>query len=216
MNLLRRIGGVFGSAIVISLGLILILGLLAGDGLGPLSTVVDAFAIDTLANLLLRLTTITIAVTIFIGIVNLLGVHTRRLVRRQGGWLNSIVLLASFLAGLLLYIISERQNTLLLEDVQIAVESALAGLLFFALVFGAYRMLYREVTLFGVLFVISILVVLAGSLALPGFELFDRIGQWWMALPVSAGARGILLGIALATIVTGVRVLLGQDRSYRE
>ena len=27
---------------------------------------------------------------------------------------------------------------------------------------------------------------------------------------------GGLLGIALATVVTGVRVLIGQDRSYRE
>ena len=36
-----------------------------------------------------------------------------------------------------------------------------------------------------------------------------------MTVPVSAGARGMLLGIALATVVTGLRVLLGQDRSYR-
>jgi hypothetical protein len=37
-----------------------------------------------------------------------------------------------------------------------------------------------------------------------------------MAVPVSAGARGILLGIALATVVIGVRALIGQDRSYRD
>ncbi|MCZ2098096.1 MAG: hypothetical protein LC121_17870 [Anaerolineae bacterium] len=43
-----------------------------------------------------------------------------------------------------------------------------------------------------------------------------EIRQWLLAVPVSAGARGILLGIALATVVTGVRVLIGQDRSYRE
>jgi len=37
-----------------------------------------------------------------------------------------------------------------------------------------------------------------------------------LSVPVSAGARGILLGIALAITVAGVRVLIGQDRSYRE
>jgi hypothetical protein len=37
-----------------------------------------------------------------------------------------------------------------------------------------------------------------------------------MPFPFSAGGRGILLGIALATLVTGVRVLIGQDRSYGE
>ena len=37
-----------------------------------------------------------------------------------------------------------------------------------------------------------------------------------MTVPVNAGASGILLGIALATVVAGVRVLIGQDRTYGE
>jgi hypothetical protein len=45
---------------------------------------------------------------------------------------------------------------------------------------------------------------------------FTIVRDWLLAVPVSAGARGILLGIALATVVTGVRVLIGQDRSYRD
>jgi hypothetical protein len=57
---------------------------------------------------------------------------------------------------------------------------------------------------------------LIGALPLPGLSLMAGLRDWLMAVPVSAGARGILLGIALATIVTGVRVLIGQDRSYRE
>ena len=36
-----------------------------------------------------------------------------------------------------------------------------------------------------------------------------------MRIPVSAGARAMLLGIALGMVVAGVRVVLGQDRSYR-
>ena len=59
-----------------------------------------------------------------------------------------------------------------------------------------------------------LLIVLIG--AIPGLGDIGRVSNWLMAIPVSAGARGILLGIALATIVTGVRVLIGQDRSYRE
>jgi hypothetical protein len=31
-----------------------------------------------------------------------------------------------------------------------------------------------------------------------------------------AGARGILLGVALGTVATGLRVLLGIDRPYSE
>ena len=39
--------------------------------------------------------------------------------------------------------------------------------------------------------------------------------EWLMTVPVSAGARAMLIGIALATVTAGLRALLGQDRSYR-
>ena len=74
----------------------------------------------------------------------------------------------------------------------------------------------RRVTWARVLFTVVLLVILVGALPLPQVEFFRQIRDWLMAVPVSAGARGILLGIALATVVTGVRVLIGQDRSYRE
>jgi hypothetical protein len=37
---------------------------------------------------------------------------------------------------------------------------------------------------------------------------------WLLAVPVTAGMRGILLGIALGTIATALRVLLAVDRPY--
>jgi len=104
---------------------------------------------------------------------------------------------------------------MLLETVQISVESALAGLLFFALVFGAYRMMRYKVTGWGILFISAVLLVLLGSLPLTELEPVTDVRDWVMNIPVSAGGRGILMGIALATVVTGVRVLIGQDRSYR-
>jgi hypothetical protein len=57
---------------------------------------------------------------------------------------------------------------------------------------------------------------LVAALPIAGLEPLRDIGAWLYAVPVSAGGRGILLGIALATLVTGVRVLIGQDRSYGE
>jgi hypothetical protein len=50
----------------------------------------------------------------------------------------------------------------------------------------------------------------------PGIGVVAIIRDWLMSVPVSAGSRGILLGIALATVVVGVRAMTGQDRSYRE
>ena len=97
----------------------------------------------------------------------------------------------------------------------VAVLLALGGIVF-ALVFGAYRMMRRRVTWSAVLFTLALLVILVGALPLAQVGWLTQFRSWLLAVPVSAGARGILLGIALATVVTAVRVLIGQDRSYRE
>ncbi len=202
----RRLGTSITTAIAIGFGLLTVFGLVSGTG-----------AIYDITNVLLQLTMITIATTIIFGILNLFGVHLRRIGRRAGGWVYSLALIVSAAAVLVLWIIGRRDaNAVLLESVQVSVESALAGLVVFALVYGAFRLLRRRVTWSGVLFIIALLIVLIGALPLPQITLLRDVRDWLMAVPVSAGARGILLGIALATVVTGVRVLIGQDRSYRE
>jgi len=40
------------------------------------------------------------------------------------------------------------------------------------------------------------------------------IKDWILDVPALAGARGVLLGVALGTVATGLRVLLGIDRPY--
>lgn len=209
-----RLGAAITTAITISVGLFTVLGLLVTEDMGGLSAAADE--LSGIANFFLQLTTITIALTVLIGIINLLSVHLGRLAGRKPGFVYSLVLVLSFLLVLVTTVSERETSMILLETVQISIESALAGLLFFALVYGAYRMMRRRVTWSGVLFVAVVLIVLVGALPFSGLERVTETRDWLLATPVSAGARGILLGIALATIVTGVRVLIGQDRSYRE
>ena len=128
-----------------------------------------------------------------------------------------MVLLVSALVVIILRLIgADEANMAVLEGVQVSVESALAALLLFALVYGAYRLMRQRVTWAGTLFTLVLVIVLLGALPLPEAGAVAQIRAWLLAVPVSAGARGILLGIALATVVTGIRVLIGQERSYRE
>ncbi len=39
---------------------------------------------------------------------------------------------------------------------------------------------------------------------------------WVLEVPGTAGARGILLGVALGAIATAFRILLGMDRPYAQ
>lgn len=214
-----RLGAALASAITITFGWITLLGLLLGDDLGLPENLVEG--LQGAADVLLQLVTIIIAMTIIIGVMNLLFVHVQRIVRRNqvassASGLYSVVMILSFVLVVVTYITDRDTSLIFLETIQIAIESSLAGLLLFTLVYGAYRLMYRKVTGARILFLVALLIVLIGALPLSGTWLISDIRNWLLAIPVSAGARGILLGIALATIVTGVRVLVGVDRSYRE
>lgn len=208
-----RLLAVLATAIAIGFGLFTLFGL-----------VTDHPVLAGPTQFFLQLVSITIAVTIIIGIFNLLTVHGGRVRRRGPGWGYSLILVISTLLIILLTILeragvlnsSPALTTILLEQVQVAIESSLAGLLLFALVYGAYRTLRKRVSGWGLLFIVVLLVLLAGALPLADLAPVAALRDWLMTVPVSAGARGILLGIALATVVTGIRVLIGQDRSYRE
>jgi ankyrin repeat protein len=43
---------------------------------------------------------------------------------------------------------------------------------------------------------------------------FDNLTEWIMNAPNTAGNRAIMIGIALGTVATSLRILLGVDRSY--
>jgi hypothetical protein len=189
--------------------------LLRGVGVEPF---VRAFAPTVTA-----LITTTVAFTIVLGLVNLLGVHFVRTVQFKRDGFFSLLLVASAI-GVLLVVIMERNGTLttaagepayttvLRNTVLYSVEASLAGLLAFSLVYGAVRLTRTRVSIETVVFLISLVL----SLVLrAGFGANTTLG----AIPqqmVDAGATGILLGIALATVVAGVRILIGQDSSYRE
>ncbi len=206
---MRRLLGVLAIALVIGFGLLTLIGLLTGRDSG---IVYDA------TMFFLQITAITLGVAVLIGLLNLYNVHIRRVVTRGRGLGYSIVLLVAASLVLILWLTGQdASNRALLETVQVALESALGGLVFFALVYGAYRLMRRGVTVSGIVFTIVLLIVLLG--ALPGQRgdtMITSVRAWLLSVPVSAGERGLLLGIALATVVTGVRVLAGQDRNLRD
>ena len=149
--------------------------------------------------------------SIVIGIVNLLYAHASRL--RHGAFFSAI-LLASF-AFTVYWYVARQGDTSLLEAVQLPIESALAALLAVSLLLGGSRVLARRADIWGAVFVIVVLVVLSSSLPFAELAPLQSWRDWLMRIPVNAGARAILLGIALGAVVTGLRALLGQDRSYR-
>lgn len=203
------------AVVAFAVGVTVMLSLLLGDNPTLLGNMPGrdelARQIALPADVLLRLVVILVALSIVIGIANLLFVHVSRLAK---GKFYSAVLLASF--GFTIYWYVTRQgDTSLLEAVQLPIESALAALLFLSLALGGARVLDKRRDIWGLLFVAVVVVVLLASLPLAELAPLRGWSDWLMRVPVSAGARAMLLGIALGMVVAGVRALLGQDRAYR-
>ena len=201
---MRRITAIAATVIVLAMGLLTLTGLLTG-------------VFGGLAGLALQIALVTAGLALLIGVLNLLNVHTRRVLGRQRGALYSLVLLISFLLVIAVWLLgADNAQLVLVQDVQRSAEAALAALLVFALVYGAYRLMRQRVTWAAILFTVALLVVLIGALPFEGFGAMDSVRAWMLEVPASAGARGLLIGIALGSLVTAVRVIIGQDRAYRE
>ncbi len=160
------------------------------------------------------------AVALLIGVINLLRVHSGKI---STGGLNavySIVTVAALVITFGLGIVLGPDHPWplwLFNYIQVPIETSLMALLAIALAYASARVLSRRLNLLSVLFVITALVVLLGMGTFPWGEIpgiSDILAPWLMRVPAAAGARGILLGVALGTIATGLRVLMGVERPY--
>lgn len=224
MNQPRRqmsISAILMSAILIPIALVTLV------SQAPLPLVPD---LSEVGQRIIQLATVVGAIAVIIGVLNLLGVHLGKLGSSPVKAIYSGITLLTFAAVIILHFLEVRgilklnapaasgepAITLTLVDVlQVAIESALSGLLFFFLVYAAFRLMRRRVTIWSVIFLATLVIVLIGYVLPPG-SILASLRDWVLRVPVSAGTRGLLIGIAIGTIIVGIRVLIGQDRLFRE
>lgn len=203
----------FSGVIAASSALLIIVALLA---VSPTAEILGA--------LMLQLVLVTVALAVLIGLLNLTSVQLGRLNRNERGWLNGLVVLVAAAAVIVIHIsglhasddANLRLSDLIFSALQIALASALAGMIFFFLVYAAYRMLREKISLGALVFIISLLIVLLGSLPMSGLGAFTTLQDWLTKVPATAGGRGLLIGLALGTITVGLRTLIGQEKVYRD
>ena len=176
-------------------------------------------ALVELRDILLRWAVILAAVALLVGMVNLMRVHWHRIRARQGGGFYSLVLLISLVLTVLIAGIFGPTSNLglwIFNYIQVPIESSLMAILAIVLAYASARLFRQRVNLFSVIFVGTVLFILIATITLPGFEIpgLRDLRSWITEVWAAAGARGILLGVGLGTIATGLRILMGADRPY--
>jgi hypothetical protein len=208
MAVLKR---VLPTAIAITVGVFVLAAVFTSD---PRLDAFGTYLIDTAV--------IIAAFALFLGLINVLRVHARKIRERGPGRLHSFVLLAAMLIVLAIGLppLSDQPSgpsqpavQWIFENIQIPIQASLSALLAFFVITAAYRLLLIR-NLEAVVMLIVTLLVLVGQVAVGLLPVLPDIQDWILAVPAMAGVRGILLGVALGAILTGVRLLLGVERPY--
>lgn len=175
-------------------------------------------ALLPIRDLLLNWAAILTGVAVLVGILNMVGAHWQRLSQPKNRDAASLVLVLAFWITVAVGIWFSPAHPLfrrIITHIQVPFESSLMAILSITLTLAAARLLQRSRDAMSILFIISALVFLALSAGLFNNPVLGVIASFLQQLPL-AGARGILLGIALGSLVTGIRVLMGADRPYGE
>ncbi len=169
---------------------------------------------------LLNFAIILAGVAALVGVFNLILVHSNKIAKREKGSIYSALLLITLVATFLFGIVLGPDHSsmrLLVSTVIVPVEATLMALLSVTLLYASIRLLRRRADLMGIIFLLTAVFMLIASATLPFGEigpLNDFIRPWIQQVLALGGARGILIGVALGTLTTGLRILFGADRPY--
>lgn len=183
-----------------------------------LATLAGLLVFPPLSDMILSWAAFLAAVALILGLVNLLTVHGKRALDRNP---YSAVLVLSIVAVLALAVTDALDITtagveMAFNVIQVPLEAALASLLAFFLLFAGVRMLAHRLNWQSGLFVISALffLVTRGPLPQRVAEAVQPVRAFADSVLVTAGMRGLLLGVALGVITLSLRLLSGLERPY--
>jgi hypothetical protein len=189
-------------------GLLVLLGYFFPGVFGGLQSILIGWAI------------ILAAFALLLGIFNLGMVHWKKIGKDGTASIYSVVLLISLAVTIVLAGLNGPTGNLSLwifNTFQVPVEISLLAILAVVLVYAAARLVMRRPNWYTILFLVTVVLVLLGSVPLFFFgevAMLTSVRGWLAQVPAVAGARGLLLGVALGTVATGLRILMGVDRPY--
>ena len=214
-----KLKGIFSTVIAIAFGFLVLVGYLFGVNASGTPSL-----LGQLESFILNVAVILAGFAVLVGIINLLIVHTGKVRLKQKGSVYStilvVTLLVTFLLGLLahynLSLIRSLYNGAFLS-IQLPIETSLMALLVVTLTYASIRLLRRQLNLISIIFLTTAFLILVGTAPWPflgDVPILGSLRAWIAQIPAGAGARGILLGVGLGTLTTGLRILFGSDRPY--
>lgn len=182
--------------------------------------------VPDITRLVLGWASLLVAFALILGVLNLFVVHVNRVMRQKN--IYSLFLITSMMAVFAITLTDMRDLTNNWLDryfvwVQAPLEAALSSLLAFFLLFAGFQLMKRQRTTWSLLFLVTALLVLGTDVLQVTPWLPSRFSQGLIQIQdiihnviVNAGMRGLLIGVALGTIMLAIRMLIGLERPYNK
>ena len=192
---------------------------------GLLTLVALLFNVGGLSSVILGWVSFLAAIALILGVLNLLLVHLNRVFKEQNLYSGVLVLsiLGVFAAAVLDGLTGSDSVNLLFRWVQAPLEAALASLLAVFLLLAGVQLLKRQRTGWAVLFGLTAVLMLLGQALLTSRLLpaglrppVNQVMEFVQNVVVTAGLRGLLIGVALGTLLLSLRLLMGVERPYNK
>lgn len=172
-------------------------------------------ALESIRIDLVRWATVLSAFALLLAYGNVLRVHLARILQKQSKHrIASFLLVGSAVASLVLVLTQGPEGThvqAIVKSVLIPGESALLALTAVTLVLSGMRLLRTRWHINSALFIAIAVLYLFSTIPIVFPRVLEIILQFVDAA-ATGGMRGLLLGVALGVVMTGLRIILGIDR----
>ncbi len=163
---------------------------------------------------------IVISFSYVLGSANILRINGELVYRKAANWPYKLVLILSFFLMMIPGLIGgiregDWANDRLFANIYVPMASTMYASLAFFIASAAFRAFRIRTWQASVLAITAILVMLGRiPISTMIWSQFPDLVDWIMSVPNAVAQRGILIGAALGAIATGLKVILGIERSY--
>lgn len=170
-------------------------------------------------------TLIIISFAYVLGVINVARIHAKKLEERRPGWAYSVMTLFGMLIMIVFGIFVPARLyggyetgslfSWLFDNGQVPMQATMFSLLAFFIASAAFRA-FRVRSVTASLLAVTAVIVMAGRVSVGElmWSDFPRFVEWIMGDLQTAGQRAVKIGAALGAVATGLKIILGLERSY--
>jgi len=165
---------------------------------------------------------VLVGLTYVLGVANVLRVNVNTIQNRQKDWPYKIVLVIGLFAMIVIgfragdaFLSPDSNFTWMYRNFYTPMAATMFSLLAFFIASAAFRA-FRIRSTEALLLAIAAFVLMIGRVPIGNaiHPLIPWFADWLMEVPQNAAKRGILIGAALGVMATGIRLILGIEKTY--